>query len=168
MSGGIRSEITTKEKTEAGDIARSLEKLVDSVFVSKEFMNIITSTRFTRFECQAMAELYIVKQVSKIYRMQESDVKDDKGDWLKTIEQEDKEMWELKQKLSINQHVANEIVSYAFMRMYPSALISEGGASRQEGVDMISGTTKKLLDPSEMSTWEKFKRRVMGQVAYPG
>lgn len=165
---GIRSEITTKEKTEAGDIARSLEKLVESVFVSKEFMNIITSTRFTRYECQAIAELYIVKQVSKIYRLQESDVKGDDGKWLEIASQEDKEMWVLKQKLSVNQHVANEIISYAFLKMYPSALISEDGSSRAEAVDMISGSTKKLLDPSEMSSWDKLKRRVMGSVAYPG
>lgn len=158
------SPIRFKEETERGDVARSLQKLIETQFISKRFEDIMGSTRLRRVEILTFALMEINKSVMKISSLTYEDTQDRT---LSIKEQEDIiELYALKKRFMRNPCALAYAVYNAFEYMYGLGLQSLDGLSRQEGVTISGGAFKRLLDPDEMSFFQKAKKRLMGDVLF--
>jgi len=168
---GMRQEITTHEKTEAGDIARSLEGLVRSQFIDRDFMSIITATRYDRIEIEANANLHYINVISRIMGVTKSDVEND--ELKKYMTDYDyaqmKDAYALKVMMEKSPWVVYQVRAMSFMYMYSASLQSLDGMSRVEGMNMVTGATKKILSSDEVGIGDKLRRRLFGKdIAYLG
>jgi len=156
-----------KQESEKGDIAKSFQQLVETHFVSKRFKDIMGSTRFSKQEVIIMSLLEIERNMSKILSLSEDDVS---VETLRNMPIKEKtellELWELRKRFKKNAHAFNYVIYESFMNMFGLGLQSLDGGSRSEGVSMVGGTYQKILNPDEMGTLEKFKRRIMGNVIF--
>jgi hypothetical protein len=157
----------TREETEKGDIAKSLQQLVYTQFVSKRFKDIIGSTRFTKEEAMTYGLLEINRVISLILSIDVRDVEPKVLSGLSVEEQIDlRDKYELKLRFQKNPFAFSFAVHDAFMSMYGLALQSLEGGSRTEGSTMVGGTYQKILQPEDLGAFEKIKRRIMGNVLY--
>lgn len=162
------SEIVTKESTEKGDVAKSLQQLVQTQFVSKRFKDIFGATRLTKSEVYIFAMMEMNRVMSKILSITEIDVSLEALRNLPKEEQiELKELWELRKRYDKNPFAFSYTIYDAFMAMAGLGLQSLDGLSRQEGTQLVGGTYQKILDPKEMGLFDKAKRRLLGNVIYP-
>jgi len=157
-----------KEETERGDVTRSLEGVINTQFISKRFKDIMSATRLTRYEVLIFALMEIVRIVSKINSLSYSDMEENN---LALLENEERkeiyELWSLKKRFMRNPHALAFVICDSFVYMYGLGLQSLDGLSRQEGTTLVSGSYQKLLNPDEMGTLEKLKKRLLGNVIYP-
>jgi len=159
--------LSQSHEQEKGDIARSLEELIKAHFVSKDFKDIIGSTRLSRSEILILSLMEINRIVSKILSMSESDISDEV---LKHATQRQKqdayELYNLKKRFAINPHAMVDAVYTSFEYMYGLGLQSLDGLSRKEGVGLFNTSNRRILDNDEISGFEKLKRRLTGSVLY--
>lgn len=156
-----------REETDKGDIAKSLQQLVETHFVSKRFKDIMGSTRFSKQEVIIMALLEIERNMSKILSLSEADMDNTILNKMPLQERiELLELWELRKRFYRNPHTFNFVIYESFMNMFGLGLQSLDGGSRSEGVSMVGGTYQKILNPDDMGTIEKLKRRIMGNVIF--
>ena len=162
------SEIVTKESTEKGDIAKSLQQLVQTQFVSKRFKDVFGSTRLTKPEVYIFAIMETQRIMCKILSISEFDMESTNLNKLPKEEQADlKELWELRQRYDITSFAFGFTIYDAFMSMTGLALQSLDGLSRQEGTQLVGGTYQKIMNPNEMGFFDKALRRIKGNVLYP-
>jgi len=162
------SQVTMREETEKGDVAKSLQKLVETQFVSKKYKDIFGSTRLTRAEVYIFSIMEVNRIMSKILSIDATDISDTALANLSPDERESlKELYQLKQRYIKNPFAFSYTVYDAFMSMAGLGLQSLDGLSRQEGTQLVGGTYQKILDPDKMGTLDKIKRRLLGNVIYP-
>jgi len=161
-------DFTVHESTEKGDIAKSLQQLVNTQFVSKNFKDIFGATRLTKAEVYIFAMMNMNRVMSKILSIGSIDVSDDALTNLPESERADLlELWELKKRYYKNPFAFSYTIYDAFMSMAGLGLQSLDGMSRTEGTQLVGGTYQKILDPKEMRFLDKAKRRLLGNVMYP-
>lgn len=168
---GMKQEITTHERTEAGDIGRSLEGLVKSQFTDRDFMSIITATRYDRIEIEANANLHYINVISRIMGVTKEDI--DNKDLIKYMTKYDydqmRDAYVLKTMMEKSPWVVYQVRAMSFMYMYSASLQSLDGLSRLEGTNMVTGATKKILGSDEVGFGDKLRRRLLGKdIAYLG
>lgn len=168
---GMRQEITTHEKTEAGDIARSLEGLIQSQFIDRDFLSLVTATRLDRVEIEAYANLHYINVLSKIMAVTKEDIENE--ELKKYMTEYDynqmQDAYALKTMMEKSPWVVYQVRAMSFMYMYSAGLQSLDGMSRTEGMNMVTGATKKILSPDEVGFGDKLKRRLLGKdIAYLG
>lgn len=164
MTERREGRIIHKEETEAGDVAKSLMNLINSQFTSNRFDDVLTSTRLSRFEIQAIAVGNVNRVVAKIYSISKSDTEDTS---LSQEEQNElKELWALKRRLMKNPMALSYIMWDGWMKTYVAGLQSLDGMSRQEGVDIASGATKRMMEGNELSLAQKLRKLASGNVMY--
>jgi len=164
MTERIRDQLSIKEQTEAGDIARSLEGLIRSQFINRDFMSLITSSRFSRLEIEEFANMNYIGVMSRIMRVTDDDITDDKTQYLDEKEKQKlQEALILKKAMNRNPWVIYEVEAFAWMYMYSAGMQSLDGMSRSEGKDMVTGSTSRILDKGKMGFWDKLGRRVSGR-----
>ena len=157
----------TREETDKGDIAKSLQQLVETHFVSKRFKDIMGSTRFTKQEIIIMSLLEIERNMSKILSLSEADVSLTVLNKMPLSERNELlELWEIRKRFYRNPHTFNFVIYESFMNMFGLGLQSLDGGSRSEGVAMVGGTYQKIMNPDDMGALEKIKRRLMGNVIF--
>lgn len=162
-----RTKVSVREESEKGDIARSLEELVRTHFVSKDFRNIVGSTRLTKREIMIMSLMELQKAVSRMIMLDKSDITDENFTGLTQNEQEElRTFYFLKEKFKKNPHALTYALYHAWEYMYVLGHQSLDGGSRMEGTQMVAGTYQKILDPKEMGTLDKMRRRLMGNVLF--
>lgn len=162
------SEIVTKESTEKGDVAKSIQQLVATQFVSKRYKDIFGSTRLTKSEVYIFAVMEMNRVMSKILSLTEVDISIEALKNLTKEEQIDlKELWQLRKRYDNNPFAFSYTIYDAFMSMAGLGLQSLDGLSRQEGTQLVGGVYQKILDPKEMGLFDKAKRRILGNVIYP-
>lgn len=162
------SDVQIKESTEKGDIAKSLQQLVATQFVSKRFKDIFGSTRLTKSEVYIFAMMEMNRVMSKILSIDAVDVSDEALNRLTREEQiELKELYQLKLRYYKNPFAFSYTIYDAFMAMAGLGLQSLDGMSRQEGTQLVGGTYQKILDPKDMGFFDKAKRKLLGNVIYP-
>ena len=161
-------DFTVHESTEKGDIAKSLQQLVNTQFVSKNFKDIFGATRLTKAEVYIFAMMNMNRVMSKILSIDSIDVSDEALVNLPDSERiELLELWELKKRYYKNPFAFSYTIYDAFMSMAGLGLQSLDGMSRTEGTQLVGGTYQKILDPKEMGFLDKAKRRLLGNVMYP-
>ena len=161
-------DFTIHESTEKGDIAKSLQQLVNTQFVSKNFKDIFGATRLTKSEVYIFAMMNINRVMSKILSIDSIDVSDEVLKNLPDLEKTELlELWELKKRYYKNPFAFSYTIYDAFMSMAGLGLQSLDGLSRIEGTQLVGGTYQKILDPKEMGFLDKAKRRLLGNVMYP-
>ena len=161
-------DFTVHESTERGDIAKSLQQLVNTQFVSKNFKDIFGATRLTKAEVYIFAMMNMNRVMSKILSIDSIDVSDEALVNLPDSERiELLELWELKKRYYKNPFAFSYTIYDAFMSMAGLGLQSLDGMSRTEGTQLVGGTYQKILDPKEMGFLDKAKRRLLGNVMYP-
>lgn len=162
------SDFTVHESTEKGDIAKSLQQLVNTQFVSKNFKDIFGATRLTKVEVYIFAMMNMNRIMSKILSIDSIDISDEA---LVNVPESEKtellELWELKKRYYKNPFAFAYTIYDAFMSMAGLGLQSLDGMSRTEGTQLVGGTYQKILDPKEMGFLDKAKRRLLGNVMYP-
>ena len=160
----ITNQLQIREQTEAGDIARSLEGMIRSQFINRDFMSLITATRFTRLEVEEFSNMNYIGTMSRIMRVTDDDVTEkalaNLDDYSKS---QLKESLILKKAMTRNAWVIYEVEAFAWMYMYSAGMQSLEGMSRKEGSDMVSGTTGRILDKDKMGFWDKLGRRFSGR-----
>lgn len=153
-----------KEETEKGDVARSLQELIASQYISKNFEDIFGSTRLSGMQVNIIARMFIVQSVSEILSVNADDIQTDN---LEDKEmQQLKMMFELKKRAYRNSLALISSLYYSFLKMYGLALQSLEGMSRQEGVNISGGATQKLLDGNELGFFDKMRRSLAGKIRY--
>jgi hypothetical protein len=162
-----RTNVLVREDTEKGDIAKSLEAMIKTHFVSKDFKDIVGSTRLTKREIMIMSLLELQKSVSRMIMLDEADIDEESLGKLSQNEQDEiKAFYFLKEKFKKNPHALTYALYHAWEYMYVLGHQSLDGGSRAEGTQMVAGTFQKILDPKEMGTLEKMKRRLVGDVLF--
>lgn len=160
-------DITVKEATEKGDIAKSFQQLVETHFVSKRFKDIMGSTRLTRIEVLIFSLMEIQRIRAKIMSLSYRDTTDEVLKTLTLDEQvEVKELWALKKRFMINPHASLYALYDSFEYMYGLGLQSLDGLSREEGVQMVGGSFRKITEGDDLGRFERIKRRILGNVLY--
>ena len=156
-----------KEESYKGDVAKSLEGVIETHFISKRFKDIMGATRLTRYEILSFALMEILRMVMKINSLSYVDM-DEKN--LKLLPKEEQaeimELWSLKKRFMRNPHALGYVMLNSFEYMYGLGLQSLDGLSRQEGITLANEIKQNLLDPDKMGSWEKMKRRLLGDVSY--
>jgi hypothetical protein len=164
----VSKDFTVHESTEKGDIAKSLQALVNTQFVSKNFKDIFGATRLTKAEVYIFAMMNMNRVMSKILSIDSVDVSEEA---LRNVSESEKtdllELWELKKRYYKNPFAFSYTIYDAFMSMAGLGLQSLDGLSRTEGTQLVGGTYQKILDPKEMGFLDKAKRRLLGNVIYP-
>lgn len=160
-----KDTVYVREQTEQGDIARSLEALINTQYKSRRFMDIMASTRLTRYETIFFSLMEILRRSSKILSLSPDDLKDET---LSDEEQQEiKELYALKKRFLVNPHSMLYAISDSFEYMYGLSLQSLDGMSRQEGVDMVTASYRRVREPDNVPMMEKLRRRMLGDVLYP-
>jgi hypothetical protein len=164
MSGRNEGRIITEEKTEVGDVAKSLMKLLDSQYASTRFEDVLTSTRLNEFQIQAVSLGNTNRMIAKIWSMSEEDLEDD------TLSEEEqselKELWAIKKRMMKNPMTISYVAWDTWLRSFIMGMQSLGGGSRFEGVEIASGSVKRLMSPEELSLSQKVKKLLGGNVMY--
>jgi hypothetical protein len=164
MTMAISQTLSTYEKTEAGDIARSLEGLIKSQFINRDFWSLITSTRLSRLEVEEFSNLNYIGVMSRVNRITQADI--DSEDFKSLDEYLQKQLKEallLKKAMNRNPWVIHEVNAFSWMYMYSAGMQSLDGGSRFEGKEMVTGTTGRLMDKDKMGFWDKLGRRFSGR-----
>lgn len=161
------TKVSVREETEKGDIAKSLEELVRTHFVSKDFKDIVGATRLQKREIMIMSLLELQKVVSRMLMIDNADFNKEFFNRLTENEQTTlKELYYMKEKFRKNPHALTYALYYAFEYMYVLGHQSLEGMSREEGTQMVAGTFQKILNPDDMGRFEKLKRRLVGNVLF--
>lgn len=162
-----QSSLIVKEETEKGDIAKSLEQLIKTHFVSKRYKDIAGSTRLTRYEILTLSLMEIQRVIAKLLSIDESSIEEDSLKQLPEDEQREVlELYHWKKRFAVNPMALTHAVFDSWSYMYVLGLQSLDGLSREEGVTMVAGTTKKILDQGEMGFLDKMRRRLTGNVLF--
>ena len=157
-------KIVVREETEKGDIAKSIEKMLESQYVSRRFKDIMASTRLTRREVLILANMEVNRLLMRILSVEEDDLN---VDGLSDAEKEDIQiMLKLKKKFIKNPCALAYALYDGFMYMYGLGLQSLEGESRREAVAIASGIYKRVIEPEELSRLERIKRRLFGRVLF--
>ena len=162
-----RTRVSVREESEKGDVAKSLEELVRTHFVSKDFRDIVGATRLTKREILILSLMELQKAMSRMLMLEATDVTDEAlENYTDNEKKEIKEFHMLKERFKKNPHALSYAIYQAWEYMYVLGHQSLDGGSRAEGTQMVAGTFQKILDPKEMGTLEKMKRRLVGDVLF--
>lgn len=165
----IAEQITTAQRTEAGDIARSLEGMLKSQYMNQDFESTVRATRFNKVDIEEFANLNYLKVVSLL-----NIVNDDLIEKFKPfMGEEELFRWQeanaLKKLMDENAWVVNYAEAWYWMKMYATGLVSWDGGSRFEGMTMVTGATARILGKDDLSLRERFMRRLTGRnLAFTG
>jgi hypothetical protein len=160
----VSESLTVREQSEAGDIARSLEGLIKSQFINRDFWSLITASRLSRLEIEEFSNMNYIGVMSRINRITKADIDSDFFKLLDNYTQKTlKEAFVLKKAMNRNPWVIYEVEAFAWMFMYSAGMQSLDGLSRREGTDMVTGSTRKLLEKDNMGFWDKLGRRFTGR-----
>jgi len=165
MSNSPFNNIKIKEESERGDVAKSLQKLIETHFISKRFKDIIGSTRLTKREVYILSIMEIQRIINKVLSITDTDV--NASGLTKEEREELRELNELRKRFYKNPNALAYAIYDSFEYMFGLGLQSLDGASRTEGVSIASGATQYILNPDNMGFFEKMKRRLTGKVLYP-
>lgn len=168
-AGGIEKRIRMREETDKGDVAKSLQSLVEKHYVSKRFKDIMGATRLNKTEVMIFSLLEMERRRTLIMSLSQKDVDAITKDSDATKEEKDdiKGLWALKQRMMRDPH-AIAFTSYdSFMYMFGLGMQSHEGMSRREGVELVGGTYRRILDPEELGRFGRIKRRLFGDVLFP-
>ena len=161
----FQQNVRVKEETERGDVAKSLQQLISTHFISKRFKDIMGATRLTKKEVFYLSIMEIQRITAKILSVTDSDVEAD------GLSQEEKtelqELNALRKRFYKNPNALAYAVFDSFEYMFGLGLQSLDGASRMEGVTISTGATERVLNPNEMGFFDKMRRRLTGKVLYP-
>ncbi len=151
-----------------GDIAKAVQSLINTHFVSKRFKDIFGSTRLTRTEIFIFSCMEIIRATSLIISLSPNDVSEEA---LRELSKEEKEeileYWALKKRFRYNPHAISYVISASFSYMYGLGMQSLDGMSRDEGVRLASGSYKRIYTPDELGRFDRIKRRLFGDVLFP-
>lgn len=159
-------QFRVKEETERGDLAKSLQKLIEAQYISKKEYDVIASTRFTKREALIIALMNVIRRINQIhmitYREIEELVRND-DDSAKLQKDEQRELieslWNLKKRIMRSPDALSYEINNSFIFMFSLALQSLDGGSRVEGMNISGGATKKMMDEG-LSPWERLTGRV--------
>lgn len=158
------NRITMKEETEKGDIAKSLQQLIETQYISKRFFDIVSSTRLTKQEAILLSIMEIRRISDKIFSLTEKDVT---AEGLSDKERNEiKELYELKKRFYRNPLALSYMMRDSFMYFLTLSYQSLDGGSRSEGVTIAGGGTRKILDEDKMGGFDKIRHRLFGKVLY--
>jgi len=153
------------ESNPSGDIARSIEGMLQSQYQNRYWKDIYASTRLERKEIPILANFNANRMIMKILSTQEKDYEDE---LLSNEEKkEHKANYELKVRFQKNPTGFAYALYDAYMYFYGLGLQSLDGQSRKEAVMIASGNIQRMLDPQNMGWGEKLKKRLFGNVLFP-
>jgi hypothetical protein len=160
----IEGRTVHEEKTEVGDIAKSLMRLLDSHYASTRFNDVLTSTRLTPSLVQTVSVANSCRVIAKIFSIGERDLKDD------TLTDEEREelndMMALKRRMMGNEMTLAFTMWDSWLKTFIMGLQSLDGMSRQEGVEISSGATRRLMQGDELGAVDKLRKLIGGNVRY--
>lgn len=157
-----------KEETEKGDIAKSLQQLIEAQYISKEEYDVIASTRLTKREALVISLMNVIRRMNQIqmitYREIEELVKSQNND-LSEKERNDaiESLWNVKKRIMRSPDALAYEINNSFIFMFALTLQSLDGGSRMEGMNISSGATNKLFEGDNLSAMERLTGKFRGR-----
>lgn len=160
----MNSPFNFKNAPERGDIALSLQEMLKTQFISKDFYDIYGATRLTPYNIDILCRMFVINMIGQILSVNYSDTLIDNLD-TKT-QDELKLMFHLKRMAFRDMNAVIRFLYYEFMYFFGLAYQSENGLSRLEGMNISGGATHKLLEPGDVGFFDKIRKSVFGKVKY--
>lgn len=149
---------------ERGDVALSLQEMLKTQFISKDFYDIYGATRLTPYQIDKLARMFVINMIGQILSVNYSDTQ------IEILEDSTKKelklMFHLKRMAFRDMNAVIRFLYYEFMYFFGLAYQSEDGKSRFEGMTISSGATKKVFEGNELGMFDKIGKRIRGKVLY--